>query len=194
MKKGEATKQRIIEAAAGLYQRQGYHATGLKQVLEQSQAPKGSMYFHFPGGKEELACAAATMSGQAMRDTLAAVVQRAETLSDAIQGVCEVLAQQLEESEFQEGCPVATLALEMASQSPAIQSTCEGIYREWERMIQDKALSLGIPADQLPDLTTFVLASIEGALLLSRAYQSTEPLQRVARTLSRTLRSVDAVA
>ncbi len=139
---------------------------------------------HFPGGKEELASAAASLSGEEMRKALDGVIRQAETLPDVLHGVCGVLASRLEESEFLDGCPVATLALEMASRSPAIQSTCESVYREWEAVIQESMKKHGLATEQLEGFATFVLSSIEGALLLCRAYQSTEPLHDTARSLA----------
>lgn len=183
MKKGERTRQKIIETAAALYQQQGYHATGLKQVLEISQSPKGSMYFHFPGGKEELASAAAARSGEDMREALSVVIQQAESLAEVLQGVCHALAAQLEQSKFLNGCPVATLTLEMASYSPGIQSTCEGVYKEWESVIKDSLAQFDVPVSNMDSYATFVLSAIEGAMLLCRAYQSTQPLYDTAQSL-----------
>ena len=57
-------RQRMIKSTARLFRRQGFHGTGLQQVLEASGAPRGSLYFHFPGGKEEIGETALTIAGE----------------------------------------------------------------------------------------------------------------------------------
>ena len=70
MRKGEQSRSRLLNATAQLLQRQGYHATGLSEIVEKSAAPRGSLYFYFPGGQEELACAALRQSGTRWRREL----------------------------------------------------------------------------------------------------------------------------
>ena len=57
-RRGDETRTKLVEAAATLFEERGYHAAGVKAILERAGAPRGSFYFHFPGGKEELAIAA----------------------------------------------------------------------------------------------------------------------------------------
>ena len=70
----------MIQTAAGLFRAQGYHATGLNQVLAEGGLPKGSLYFHFPGGKDQLVVeatrAAVEETTAALRETLAVLPER----------------------------------------------------------------------------------------------------------------------
>jgi TetR/AcrR family transcriptional regulator, lmrAB and yxaGH operons repressor len=183
MKKGERTRQSMIDAAAELLQRQGYHATGLKQVLDTAGAPRGSLYFHFPGGKEELACAALDDSGAAWRERLASVIEGASTPGAAILGVCRALADELEASDYANGCPLATVALEAATESELVRTTVAEHYGAWIRLIEARAVAAGIPERKAEDLATFVLAAVEGGLLLARVQRTTQPLLAVGRSL-----------
>src|SRR4051812_38567487 len=129
------TRQRILDAAKTLFQRQGYHATGVNQILSEAGAPKGTLYFHFPGGKEQLAvetvARAATQWGQAVDAALA----QAEDLTAAAHAITDLLGSILQQSDFREGCPLATVALEVAADSDQIQAACAHSYRHWTTLI-----------------------------------------------------------
>jgi TetR/AcrR family transcriptional regulator, lmrAB and yxaGH operons repressor len=178
------SRARFVETAAALLRRQGYHATGLSQIIEESGAPKGSLYFHFPGGKQALAQAALERSGQQMQAKLAAIVAAAPGPAAAILAVTNELANELEASRFQDGCPVATVALEAAAQVPALQAVCSASYARWQALIEGYLTQAGVPAARAASLANLVLSAVEGALLLSRAHADATPLRRVGETLA----------
>src|SRR5690242_14581980 len=103
MPKKTDTRDRVLRTAATLFRTQGYHATGLNQVLAEGGAPKGSLYFHFPGGKEQLAVESLQLSAGEFCDQL----RHAGSLDEAL----ELLGEQLVASDFRAGCPIATVAL-----------------------------------------------------------------------------------
>lgn len=183
MSKGEATRAKMIASTAELLQKQGYHATGLAQILADSGAPRGSLYFHFPGGKEELACAAIVASGDAWRERLAAVVARSPDAGAAIEACCETLARALVESDYELGCPVATVALEASASSEPVRQACAEHYASWRRVLGERLRDAGMAAAQSERIATFVLASVEGALLLARVERDATPLRVVGKTL-----------
>ena len=99
--KGERTRDRMLATTAELLRCQGYHATGLLQILEQSRTPRGSLYFHFPGGKDELAVAALRQAAASWRAVLSAVLSAAPgDLAGDLARVCELLAAELESSGY----------------------------------------------------------------------------------------------
>jgi TetR/AcrR family transcriptional repressor of lmrAB and yxaGH operons len=169
------TRQRVVRTAAELFRSQGYHATGLNQVLSEGGAPKGSLYFHFPGGKEQLAVEAVALAGNDLRAALAAVLAAEPDPAKALSEALELLGRELLASDFRSGCPIATVALDAASDSEPIRVACEDVYASWQRVI---AVHVG---DE--DLATVVLAAIEGALLLARTRRSLDPLHAVAARL-----------
>src|SRR3712207_744762 len=103
------TRGRAIETAADLFRRQGYAATGVAQVIEESATPKGSFYFNFPGGKEELGTEALRLGGSQLRAGIAALAQRIEDPAAFVRALADGLAAGLEESDFEQGCPIATV-------------------------------------------------------------------------------------
>jgi len=182
--KGARTRAKLVAAAASLMQRQGYHATGLAEIVEHSGAPRGSLYFYFPGGKEELARAALAEAGAEWRARIEAAVADAPDLGAAAEAVCRLLANDLAASDFQHGCPVAAVALEAAGSSEPVRQIIEAHYAEWEHAIVELAVArAGLDRDAARPLATFVLASIEGALLLAKVHRSREPLLRVGAML-----------
>ncbi|CAN5291874.1 TetR/AcrR family transcriptional regulator [soil metagenome] len=180
MKKGDRTREKLIEATATLLQRQGFHGTGLLDIVKESGAPRGSLYFHFQGGKEELACAALEGSGTRWRELIDALIGTAPDAGTAIYAVCEFLGQALEASKFTEGCPLATVGLEASSTSEAVRLTVARHYDGWIESITARIVSLGMPHAEAERFATFTLSAVEGALLLSKVKRTTKPIMDVA--------------
>lgn len=181
--KGERTRARLTAAAAALFQRQGYHATGLTQIVLASGAPRGSLYFHFPGGKEELAVTALREAGESWRARIEAAVEAAPDLGAAVVAVCRLFADELAASDWQLGCPLATVALEAAGSSEPVRRTCAEHFTGWEASIATRLEASGVAAPAARQVATLVLAAIEGALLLARVERSARPLEVVGAGL-----------
>lgn len=170
----------MIETTATLLERQGYHATGLNQIIRESATPKGSLYFHFPGGKEELAIAALLAAGTATHCKIQATLQAENTVGDAIATFVLLLAQELQDSDFRRGCPVATVAMETAATSDRLRQVCEQIYHSWFNLVEQRLTDAGLDVVQVESWTMLIWSAVEGALLLSRTYRSVQPLKTVA--------------
>jgi AcrR family transcriptional regulator len=183
------TRGRMVSTAAELFRRQGYHGTGLNQILDESRAPRGSLYFHFPGGKQQLAIEAVSESGQAIGAGIDYLLETSVDVGEAIAGVVAFLAEDLRSSDFERGCPVGTVALDAASSSPSVRLACSDIFDQWLGHIQRKLQETGWTKRQAADEAMLVIAAIEGALLLARARRDTEPLDAVAKRLRSSLAS-----
>lgn len=188
MGKRRDTKSRMLETAADLIQRQGYASTGLNQILESSGAPKGSLYFHFPGGKEELVALALEKSSESLSELLEQVLVTAPTAELALEMIAGYFASQLESSQFTKGCPLATVALEQAATSDALHEVCSRTYARWQAAIAARLVREGRSSERAGELASFILSTIEGALLLCRAHRSIEPLRRASSELARILK------
>src|SRR5690242_13146889 len=110
------SRDRMIRTTAKLLRRQGYAATGWREVVATSKTPWGSQAHHFPGGKEQLAAEAIGRSGAAYERLLRGALADGKP-SDAVKAWCEVAAVELERSGWADGCPIATVALETAHTS-----------------------------------------------------------------------------
>ncbi|UOZ08061.1 TetR/AcrR family transcriptional regulator [Amycolatopsis sp. WQ 127309] len=181
------TRQRMLDTAADLFHSQGYHATGLTQLTTAGGAPKGSLYFHFPGGKEQLAAEAVRLSSERTGALLRAVVADAPDVVTAIDRVVDALANFLTESDFQRGCPLATVALDAAAESEPIREACADGYSDWHDILTAYLASRGLGQERADELGTIVLAAVEGGLLLARTRRDVAPLRAVAAHLHATL-------
>jgi TetR/AcrR family transcriptional regulator, lmrAB and yxaGH operons repressor len=179
--KGERTRKKLIDATGDLLRRQGFHATGLSDIVAESGAPRGSLYFYFPGGKDELARAALEAAGAEWRARIGAAVAVAPDLDAAIAAIVKLLGDDLEASKFQNGCPVAAVALETTSK--AVHDAIAAHYAEWERAIIQHLVATGFAAAPARQLAVVALSAIEGALLLSRVQKSRAPLATVGAAL-----------
>jgi TetR/AcrR family transcriptional repressor of lmrAB and yxaGH operons len=181
------TRQRMLDTAADLFQTQGYHATGLTQLTTAGGAPKGSLYFHFPGGKEQLAAEAVRLSSERTGEFLSAIVRDAPDAPTAIDRAVDALASFLTESDFQRGCPLATVALDAAAASEPIREACADGYSSWHGVLAGDLAGRGLRPERADELATVVLAAIEGGLLLARTRRDVAPLRAVAAHLHATL-------
>ena len=179
-----ASREAFVRATGQLLRRQGYGATGLNEIVTASGAPKGSLYFHFPGGKEGLAVAAMTREAQMLGDAIAALLRSREDVVDAVARVIDALEVGLERSDFQDGCPLATVALEQSTRSEAVRDAAAGGFNSWLEQIEQRLLHAGF-ADSVAHRKAFLLLSaIEGALILARARGDVAPLAAVREELS----------
>ena len=168
---------RLIETTARLLQTQGFHNTGLNQIVAEAEAPKGSLYHYFPRGKVELAVTAIDHSAQ---QTARKLGELAMGQPDALRGlgaVIEYFIAEFESSAYQKGCPIATVTLEQAALDDAIQAACARAYALWQQGLAAWLTALKVPNAVL--LAEHLLVLIEGAMLLSRAQRDCAPLRRV---------------
>ncbi|HXD63915.1 MAG TPA: TetR/AcrR family transcriptional regulator [Solirubrobacteraceae bacterium] len=177
------TRDRIIDASAELLRRQGYAGTGVKQIVAAARAPFGSIYHHFPGGKEELGAAAIRRSGALYELLIPAVFDPAPDLVSAVRLFFEGAAAHLEDSEYEDACPIATVALEVSSTSDTMREACAEVFESWITAGLPRFTAEGLDEATSRELVIGMIAALEGAFVLARAAQSTEALQ-VAGELS----------
>jgi TetR/AcrR family transcriptional repressor of lmrAB and yxaGH operons len=93
------------------------------------------------------------------------------------------MAADLEKSDFREGCPIATTALETAAHSDLLGAATRGAFKNWENEIKRGLERFGMASEQADLVATLVLSQLEGALLLARTYRSLAPMQRAEQAL-----------
>jgi TetR/AcrR family transcriptional regulator, lmrAB and yxaGH operons repressor len=188
MAKTRDTRARLLEASAQLFRQQGYAGTGLKQITAAGQAPWGSLYHFFPGGKEELATEAITHSGQRYLKLFDLVYARSgDDPAQSIHAFFHLSVDALEQSGFADGCPIATVALEAASTSEPLRHACDAVFTSWQQATATFLTRSGAPPDRGAGLATYILAAFEGAIVLSRAAHDTGPLRVTADIVTATI-------
>jgi AcrR family transcriptional regulator len=181
-------RERMIRSAAILFRERGIEGTAFSDVLEHSGAPRGSIYHHFPGGKAQLAEEATRYAGDFIAAGLATALAHEEPAT-ALGRFVETWAAILRESGGASGCPVVAATLE-GQRSPAAHRAAREAFRSWEELIAEALEMHGVMTDRARSLATVAIAAVEGAVILSRAERSTEPLERVGRELEQLLRGV----
>ena len=188
-----ATRDRLLDTGAELFRRQGYAATGIKQILANAEAPIGSLYHHFPGGKEELGAEAIRLSGALYELLIPAVFDPAPDLPTAIRNFFAGAAEHLRETDYADACPIATIALETSSSSEPLRQACAAVFERWIAAGAARHEDGGLTDEQARERTIGMLAALEGAFVLARALRSTEPLhiagEMVATTVERALQN-----
>jgi AcrR family transcriptional regulator len=179
----------MLDAGADLFRRQGYEGTALKEIVGEGGAPWGSLYHFFPGGKQELGVAALRRSGERYRRLIELVFEGAENPSAALRQFFSLSAQALESSDYADGCPVATVALETANTTEALRQVCAEVFGSWLATLARFLSEAGIEAVAAHALALFGLSTFEGAITLSRTIRSTEPLTASGEIVARVVDS-----
>src|ERR1700680_1388487 len=183
MPKASDSKEKTVIAAVKLFSQRGYHGTALHDILVAAGSPRGSLYFHFPRGKEEIGEAALALSAEAVRQGIARAAEASENAEIFLVRIVRGMAAELERSDYKEGCPIATTALETAAQSEVLGKATRNAFQKWELEIKRGLFRFGMPAGDADLAATMVLSQLEGALLLARTYRSLEPLRRAEQAV-----------
>jgi AcrR family transcriptional regulator len=171
------TRERIVDAGAELFRRQGYAATGVKQIVTEAKAPFGSLYHFFPGGKEQLGAAAIRKSGALYELLIPAVFDPAPDPVTGVRAFFAGAAEHLRETDYEDACPVATVALEISSTSESLREACADVFESWTRAGAERFEQAGASPATARELAIAMLCALEGAFVLARALRSTEPLE-----------------
>lgn len=181
--KKTSTRDKLIHAMADALQRKGLHGVGLNELLEVAGAPKGSLYHHFPGGKGELAVAAIEHISQHIDSLFERLfVQQADPLQ-AMHHWLQGALQQLENSQFERGCPLATIALESGPEDVEIRAALQRSFKAVRQALSRQLQAHGHSDEQADNLAALFVALYEGGLLQARVAGSSEPLKRAATAL-----------
>jgi len=175
------SRDRMVVSAALLLGSRGAGGTSLADVLEQSGAPRGSIYHHFPAGKRELI-------QDAMRWTTEQVLRyqrgcTARTPAGVVEHFVDFFRQAMIASRCESGCPVAGVIIDTYASADRLKRTGRSSFRSWARLLAKQLEEAGTSPGQAQTLGLMTLASVEGALILCRAEGSVRPLDIVSEQL-----------
>jgi AcrR family transcriptional regulator len=179
----------MIRSAAVLFRKQGIEGTSFSDVLEHSGAPRGSIYHHFPRGKAQLAEEATRYAGDFIAAGLVGALAEDDDPVAAIRAFTSSWLDVLRRTKFTAGCPVVAAAME-GDRSPGARDAAAAAFGSWEDLLADAIERRGLPGDRARSIASLVVASIEGAIVMSRAQRSTAPLERVGDEVEQLVASV----
>ena len=177
------TRTRLIHAMADALQRKGLHGVGLSEILEMTGAPKGSLYHHFPGGKTDLAVAAIDSIGEQIDQHFSKLFSQQTDPLSALQKWFHGALQVLENSHFERGCPLATVALESSPDDTEIRAALQRTFTTIRHVLSKHLHTSGFATEQTDNLAALFVSLYEGGLLQARVAGSTEPLRKAINAL-----------
>ncbi len=174
---GTRTRDRILFTSAELFRRHGYAATGLKQVTAEAEAPFGSLYHFWPGGKQQLADEVLRTGGEFF---LALYRQIIDDAPDLVTGVRDFFAgagETLVATGYADACPIATVAGEVASSDEVLRRATAEVFELWLGAFAADLGGAGVAPPRARSVALSTLALLEGAFLLCRSLRSSEPMR-----------------
>jgi len=174
-----ATRTRLIDTAARLFRARGYHGVGVAEILAASKVQRSTLYALFPGGKAELARAAAQSGSEKILELIGAAFSDAPDYAAGAAAFCLQLSNRFDASQGHDGCPVSPILLQDAD-NETFRCQADAIFTRWIGEIAAHACRLGIPGEDAEVAAEALLLTIQGAWILARARKSSDPLQQLA--------------
>jgi AcrR family transcriptional regulator len=175
------SRKKMVESAAALIGAQGMNATSFSDVLADSGAPRGSIYFHFPGGKRELAEDAIRWTSEQVTAHMRA--SSATSASEVLQHFIALFQHVVGASDGAAGCAVAGVTIDVPSSDDALLVVAHEAFDSWSTLLADQFAAVGIAPERAHGIAVIAVASVEGALILCRAERGGAPLDAVAEQL-----------
>ena len=173
------TRTRMIEATARLIQARGYRGVSLSDILSESGAPRGSLYFHFPGGKESLVLEAMQIGIEEANQVLKECLDQSDNPADGVRAFFEAAAQEMVDTDYTFGCPVAPIVLDTPGLESELAEACRAALEQWSQMYRDKLMASGLADPRARRLANTIVASLEGALIMARSEREAECIRQV---------------
>lgn len=181
-------REQILITTSDLLENQGFHGTGLNEIVRESGSPKGSIYYYFPDGKEQIVAETMRFAGQRTAERIRAHLSETADPAEAVRSFLELIAYHIEASGFRSGGPLTTVASESATTHERINLACQEAYAGLREAFAGKFRAAGIPAPTAESLAWTVTAAIEGATILSRTYHTGDPMRETGRQLASLIR------
>jgi AcrR family transcriptional regulator len=171
-----------------MFRRNGYTGTGVKQVAAAAGAQLGSLYHFFPGGKDQLAEEVIRTAGPLYGDLVYAILDPYQDLETAITEAFALAAQDLAASGYADACPIATIALEVASTNDHLRQATADVFTDWISRGAVLFARHGLDEPTARRLTIAMIAALEGAFVLARALRDPEPLHAAGASAAAAVR------
>lgn len=176
------SRERMVLSAAALLREYGATATSIDRVLAHSGAPRGSVYHHFPGGRAQLIDEAVALAG----DFVASLIETAARADDPVQALDAFFAlwrDRLTGSDFRSGCPIVAVAVETNDDAPQLTRSAAAVFVRWREALAAMLVRHGLPEARGARLAAFIIAAVEGAVIMCRAEQDIGPLDAAAEEI-----------
>jgi TetR/AcrR family transcriptional repressor of lmrAB and yxaGH operons len=176
------TRDRLIQTSALLFRKKGFHGVGIAEILAATGLPKGSLYHHFPNGKQDLAIASAEWASAGMTRIINDAFEEASDFESGATTLCHKLAKFFDLSGGWDGCPVSNTLLD-GPENEEFRSKVAEMFEGWIECASGHGVRLGLETSDARDQAELLLLAIQGAWSMARAKQSSEILRRLPERL-----------
>ena len=182
------SKEKILATASRLFQLKGYHATGLNEILKESGSPKGSLYYYFPNGKEELALAAIQLASESIENNIRTALGKYSDPLEAIQYNIRNIMEDLNTEGKVEDISISLLSLETYLSSEKLRMACKAAFLVLENVYAEKLIESGMPEEKAKELGMVIQLMIEGAITVSVTKKEVTALFAVSHQIEKLLK------
>jgi len=183
MAKISSAREDLIVAAVELFGERGYEGVGVAELLTKANAPRGSLYFHFPGGKEQIGAEAVARVGAEVAMRFRGLHDSGVDLDTFIERVFKTTAKESKERGFKASCPMAAVASGFGCADINLAAAVRGAFAAWECEIANAAQARGLKPKDAASFASAMLAAMEGAFIVSKAQASVAPHINAAQAL-----------
>ena len=179
------TRDRLIDAAMGLMREKGPTGSGTSEILARAGATRGSFYFHFPEGKEELVTEAVARNARETAEAITEILDDdSATVAAGVRRFFGEVAEDLEAGDFHEGCGVGATVLDCVDGSPPLRAAGGSAFEEWSGLFAAALRREGLDPGRSASLGGSIVAAVEGALIVARARRDTAVLVDVGNVMA----------
>lgn len=187
-------RQAIIDSSVALFRRNGYSATGLNEIVDDSGAPKGSLYYYFPAGKASIAEAAIEEAARRVAATMRQVADDSPTTGTLLKAHARLLAGWMRQSGYRDGCPITTVLLELAPEQRGVTAAGRKAYVLRNEILCEKLVGDGFERRRADRLAVLCTSALQGALIQARVERSGTPILVAAEELAAMLEAAQNTA
>jgi TetR/AcrR family transcriptional repressor of lmrAB and yxaGH operons len=193
MAKPSSAREDMLSAAVDLFAARGYEGVGIAELLDRSCCPRGSLYFHFPGGKEQIGVEVVHRVGAEVADRFRMLHESGVDLATFVERVFKTTAKECKDRNYVASCPMAAIATGFGEGNPKLAAAVGEAFTLWEREIATAAEARGMSAKNAAIFASSMLAAIEGAFVVSKAQRSSAPHINASRAIQALAPSLLAV-
>ncbi len=183
MAKTSSAREDMLTTAVDLFAARGYEGVGIAELLAKSGSPRGSLYFHFPGGKEQIGAEVVARVGAEVAARFRGLHDSGVDLETFIERVFKTTAKESKERNYTASCPMAAIATGFGNDNPKLAAAVRSAFSSWETEIRAAAEARGMSKDNAEIFASAMLAAMEGAFVTSKALESSDPHKNASRAI-----------
>lgn len=183
MAKISSAREDMLQAAIELFRARGYEGVGVAELLEKSGTPRGSLYFHFPGGKEQIGAEVVGRVGRTIAERFRELRLSNVDLEKFVDIVFKTTAKESKDRCYKATCPMAVIAAEADADSPKLSAAVREAFVSWEHEVHEAARTRGMSAKNAEIFASALIAAMEGAFIVSKAQASSTAHVNAARAI-----------